>query len=59
MEFYDIVIPDLHNNSMHILYFLEYFPWVLLISECARMWIQIKGGVGLINVTTLLWLCVH
>ena len=45
-------------------YFLEFFPWViLLISECADMRVQFKGGnkarAGTVNITTLLRSYVH
>ena len=55
--------PITHVHIIKVLYFLEYFQWVqwvLLIFECARMWVQVKGGnktrAGLIKV---LHLCVH
>ena len=32
------------NFGTKVLYFLEYFPWVLLISVYAQMWVQFKGG---------------
>ena len=31
-------------NFPAIRYFFEFFPWVLLISDCANMWVQFKGG---------------
>ena len=32
------------HEYKQVLYFLEFFPWVLLILECANMRIQFVGG---------------
>ena len=47
-------IPDQLGQPMSTI-ILEYFLWVLLISECVRMWVQFKGG----KVATLLCSYVH
>ena len=42
---------------MYVPYFLVFFLWVLLISECAGMRVQFEGGnktrVGTINIAAL------
>ena len=53
----------LDPQEENILYFLEFFPRVLLISGCANMQVQFKGGketrAGTINIATLLCSYVH
>ena len=50
-------LSDTGSTRIHIPYFLEFFPQVLLISECANMRVQFEGGnntrVGTINIATL------
>ena len=32
------------GRQQHLPYFLEFFPWVLLTSECVNMGVQFEGG---------------
>ena len=49
--------------TSHTIYFIVYFPQVLLISTCPRMWVQFKGRnktrAGSINITTLVRSYMH
>ena len=38
------VLLFMNRTRRQLLYFLDFFPWVLLISVPARMWVQFKGG---------------
>ena len=60
--YYQILCNSLINCQLKmcpykVLYFLEFFQQVLLISECANMWVQFEGGV--INIVTLTHLYAH
>ena len=46
------------NPGVQVPYFLEFFPRLILISECASMQVQYEGGnntrAGIIIITTFL-----
>ena len=57
------LVSEISEAAILLLYFLEFFPRVLLISSCASMRVQFKGEnktrAGTINIATLPHLYVH